>query len=255
MNILVVLRQTIDLVEELDLRDDATDIDREYLTFTLNEWDEQALEEALLLKDSDGASVTVVALEEPDVDQTLYTALAKGADHAVKLTGEFGHGASSHRRAAILAKYLADGAHDLILTGVQTPEDLDGPLGGILAAQLGLPHAAVAVGVTPCGAGVTVSQELGAGVVQQLQITGRAVVAIQAARQPPRYVPVSRIRAAMQTGRIDEQPAADTAASSRLRVRRMFAPEPSARAEMLSGDVDAVAARIVQILHERGVGR
>ena len=240
-------------MEELELRDDGTDIEREYLTFTLSEWDEQALEEALLLKDAGGATVTVVAIEEPDVDQTLYAALAKGADHAVKLTGDFEGGASSHRRAAILAEYLADGDYDLILTGVQTTEDLDGPVAGMLAARLGLPHAAVAVAVTPTGDGVTVSQELGAGVVQQLQVRGPAVVAIQAAHQPPRYVPVARIRAAMQAGAIDQRPAADVAESSRLRVRRMRAPESSSRAEMLTGDVDIVAARIAQILRERGV--
>ena len=43
-----------DLVEEIELNVDETGIDREYLTFVLNEWDAQALEEALLLKDAGG---------------------------------------------------------------------------------------------------------------------------------------------------------------------------------------------------------
>src|ERR1700756_5504282 len=103
MNIVVALKQTVDLVEELELNDDGTGVEREYLTFRLNEWDEQALEEALLLKDAAGATVTVVGLDEPDVDQSLYAALAKGADQAVKLTGDFEAGVSSHQRAAILA--------------------------------------------------------------------------------------------------------------------------------------------------------
>jgi electron transfer flavoprotein beta subunit len=253
MNIVVSLKQTVDLVEELELNDDGTDIEREYLTFRLNEWDEQALEEALLLKDGAGATVTAVALDEVDVDQSLYSALAKGADKAVKLTGDFERGVSSHERAGILADYLKGTEFDLVLIGVQTPEDLDGQAGVILAGMLGLPHAAVAVGVEPQDGAFKVNQEFGAGVVHELKLTGPAVIGIQAARQAPRYVPISRIRQAMQEGGIDEQPSPEVVAEPGITVRRLYAPESTSHAEMLSGDADAVAARIVEIIRERGV--
>jgi electron transfer flavoprotein alpha/beta subunit len=94
MNIVVALKQTVDLVEELELNDDGTGIEREYLTFRLNEWDEQALEEALLLKEGAGATVTAVALDEPDVDQSLYSALAKAPSRA-------GSRATSARRSSV----------------------------------------------------------------------------------------------------------------------------------------------------------
>jgi electron transfer flavoprotein beta subunit len=255
MNIVVPLKQTVDLVEELELNNDGTDVDREYLTFRLNEWDEQALEEALLLKEGAGATVTVVALDEPDVDQTLYSALAKGADGAVKLTGSFEEGISSHRRAAILGEYLKGEQFDLVLIGVQTPEDLDGQAGVILAGMLGLPHVAVAIGVEPQDGGFKVSQELGAGVVHELSVTPPGVIGVQAARQAPRYVPISRVRAAMQEGEIDERPAPGIDAQAGIRVRRMYAPETTSHAEMLNGDAEAVAARIVEIIGERGVLR
>jgi electron transfer flavoprotein beta subunit len=253
MNIVVPLKQTVDLVEELELNDDGNDVEREYLTFKLNEWDEQALEEALLLKDGAGASVTVVALDETDVDQSLYSAKAKGADNAVKLTGDFEGGVSSHQRAAILAEHLKTAQYDLVLIGVQTPEDLDGQAGVILAGMLGVPHVSVAIGVEPAGGGFKVSQELGAGVVHELKVTGPAVIGIQAARQAPRYVPISRVRAAMQEGGIEEQAAPEVSAGPGVTVRRMYAPESSSHAEMLSGDADSVAARIVEIIRDRGV--
>ena len=57
----------------------------------LGEWDAQALEEALLLKDASGAEVVAVGLAgDPEIDQILYTALAKGADAAVKLADASG---------------------------------------------------------------------------------------------------------------------------------------------------------------------
>jgi electron transfer flavoprotein beta subunit len=252
VDIVVPLKQTVDLVEELELNDDGTDIEREYLTFRLNEWDEQALEEALLLKDQMGATVTVVALDETDADQSLYSALAKGADNAVRLTGDFEGGVSSHERAAILAAYLKGTKFDLVLIGVQTPEDLDGQAGVILAGTLGLPHAAVVIGVEPHDGAFKVSQEFGAGVVHELKITPPAVIGVQAARQAPRYVPISRIRAAMQEGGIEEQPAAEVDAGSGITVRRLYAPESTTHAEMLGNDADAVATRIVEIFRERG---
>jgi electron transfer flavoprotein beta subunit len=255
VKIVVPLKQTVDLVEELELNDDGTDVERDDLSFKLNEWDQQALEEALLLKDQAGASVTVIALDETGVDQSLYAALAKGADQAIKLTGSFGAGVSSHECAAIFAEQLHDTEFDLVLIGVQTPEDLDGQAGVILAGMLGLPHVSVAIGVEPHDGAVKVSQEFGAGIVHELKLTGPAVIGMQAARQAPRYVPISRIRAAMQEGGIDEQPAPAVSAAPAATVRRMFVPESSAHAEMLRGDADAVAVRIVEIIRERGVLR
>ena len=253
MDIVVPMQQTVDLVEELELNDEGTDVEREYLKFVANEWDEQALEEALLLKEAAGGTVTVVGIDETDVDGTLFSALAKGADRAVKLTGDFEAGVSSHERAAILAAWLGDQSYDLVLVGVQSPEDLDGQTGVILANLLDVAHVSVAIGVEPHDGGVKVSQEFGGGIVQELAISGRAVVGIQAARQAPRYVSISRVRQAMQGGGLEESAAPDVEASSGTTVRRLYAPQSTSHAEMLEGDADAVAARILEIVRERGL--
>lgn len=253
MDIVVPMQQTVDLVEELELNEDGTDVEREYLKFVANEWDEQALEEALLLKEAAGGTVTVVGIDETDVDGTLYAALAKGADRAVKLTGDFENGVSSHRRAAILAAWLADESFDLVLVGVQSPEDLDGQTGVILANLLDVAHVSVAIGVEPHEGGVKVSQEFGGGVVHQLALSGRAVVGIQAARQAPRYVSISRVRQAMQAAGVEQADAPDVDASTGTIVRRLYAPESTSHAEMLEGEAEAVAARILEIVRERGL--
>lgn len=253
MDIVVPMQQTVDLVEELELNDEGTDVEREFLKFVANEWDEQALEEALMLKESAGGTVTVVGIDETDVDGTLYAALAKGADRAVKLSGDFESGVSSHQRAAILAAWLAEQSFDLVLIGVQSPEDLDGQTGVILANLLDVAHVSVAIAVEPHEGGVKVSQEFGGGVVQQLALSGRAVVGIQAARQAPRYVSISRVRQAMQEGGLEETAAPSVEASTGTTVRRLYAPESTSHAEMLEGDTDAVVGRILEIVRERGL--
>jgi electron transfer flavoprotein beta subunit len=136
---------------------------------------------------------------------------------------------------------------------VQTPEDLDGQAGVLLAGMLGVPHVSVAIGVEPAEGGFKVSQEFGAGVVQELKVTSPAVIGIQAARQAPRYVPISRVRQAMQQGGIEEQPAPEVTVAAGVTVRRMYAPESTTHAEMLSGGAEEVGRRIVEIIQERGV--
>lgn len=240
-----------DLVEEIELAPDETDIDREFLKFVLNEWDAQALEEALLVKDASGAEVVAVGLaDDPDIDQALYTAIAKGADAAVKISGG---GVRTAARAALLAGYLTAEPADLVITGVQAPDDADGQLPPMLAAHLGLPHVSVVVGVEASGDGVTVRQEFAGGRAHELAVSTPAVIGVQAARQAPRYAPISRIRQAMQAGGLREVDAEPAAAGPAPTVRRMYRPEAAGHAEMLTGDADEVAARIADLLRERGL--
>src|SRR2546423_13846783 len=123
MRIVVPIKQTPDLVEELELNDDGTDVDREFLKFVLSEWDDQALEEALLVKESGGGEVVVVGFGDPDVELSLYTALAKGADRAVNLTGLGDGWVDSHTRAAALAEWLGGQEVDLVMAGGQAGDE------------------------------------------------------------------------------------------------------------------------------------
>lgn len=252
-DIIVVMRQVPDLVEELEFNDDSTDVDREFIKFVVSEWDDYALEEALLVKEASGGSVTVVALDDPDVDQVLYTALAKGADKAVKLTG-LGEGwVGSHQRAAALASWIGSQSYQLILTGVQSVEDLDGQVAMLLSQALGHPHVSVVVSVEAKDASARVTQEFGAGRYAELDVALPAVIAIQQSRQAPRYAPISRVRQAQQAGGLEEVAVDAADADSGLTVRRLYAPESAGHAEMLDGTAEEVADRIIELLAARGL--
>jgi electron transfer flavoprotein beta subunit len=260
VRIVVPLKAVPDLVEEIELTADETGIDREYLTFVLSEWDAQALEEALLLKDVTGAEVVAVGIaDDPEIDQVLYTALAKGADAAVKLTGDVAgrtpgpSGMWTGDRAALLAAYLEGQPADLVVTGVQAADDLDGQLPSMLAARLGLPHVSVVVGVEASGETVMARQEFAGGRTHELELQLPAVVGVQSARSAPRYAPISRIKQAMQSGGLGEVAVTPSAASAGLVVRRMHTPESTGQAEMLAGSPADVADRIVGLLKERGL--
>ena len=201
--------------------------------------------------------MTVLALDTGEVDETLYTCLAKGADRAIKITGQFQDGVSSHAAAAVLARVLGSIPHDLILTGVQAADDRDGQVGILLASILGLPHVSVVSGVEPAAGGkaVTARQEYSGGIMAELEVDLPAVLGIQAAREAPRYAPVSKVRQVMKTQKLEEvaAPAVEVGAGST--VSRLAKPEAAGRAEILEGSPEEVADRLVAILAERGFAK
>jgi electron transfer flavoprotein beta subunit len=79
------------------------------------------------------------------------------------------------------------------------------------------------------------------------------VLGIQAAQEPPRYVAVSKVRQMMKTTSIEEQDSADLDASGGLDIARMYLPEATERAEMIEGDEEEIAAKLVEIFKEIGV--
>ena len=256
MNILVPVKQVPDLVEELEINSDGTDLDREVLKYKMNEWDESALEEALQLKDLHGGTVTVLTVAAGDVDEMLYTCLAKGADQAIKIVGDFGEGIDSHTTARAMKSVIREQPYDLILTGVQAADDLDGQLGVLLATFLDIPHVSVVSGITvdPDAHTATVQQEYAGGVMATFEMDMPALLGVQAARAIPRYASVSRVRQAMKTATLHEVEAA-TEAGAGITVQRMFKPESSGHAEMIDGETEEVVDRLIAILRERGIWR
>jgi electron transfer flavoprotein beta subunit len=252
MNILVPIKQVPDLVEELEIDSSGKDLDREWLKYKINEFDDHALEEALLYKEANGGSVTALVLDSDSSDKVLHTAAAKGADRLIRVAGDFGEGVSSHKAGKAIAEVVRNMNFDVIMTGVQAVDDRDGQLAGILAAHLGVPNVNVVVGVQASGGSLSVEKEYAGGVIAVFEVQKPCVLGIQAARETPRYVPVAKIRKASRDVEIEEiQGVADGTSGSQ--VNRMFKPESGQGAEMLGDDADAAASRVIQILTEKGL--
>jgi len=253
MKIAVPIKFVPDLVEELNIDSNGTALDTSWLRLIINEFDDHALEQAILLKERGGADVIVVGTEAEGLDDFLFTAAAKGADRLFKLTGDFGGGLNNHASARILAELFREIQPDLILTGVQAHNDLDGSVGPLLAEYLGMPFVGYISGVTSSGDKVIIRKEYPGGIIAEMEVKLPAVLGIQAAEQPPRYVAYSKIRQVMGTAKIEERsiPGADSNGSAA--VSRMFQPEPAQRATILEGSPEETADKIVSIFKELGV--
>jgi electron transfer flavoprotein beta subunit len=194
-----------------------------------------------------------VAFEAPEVDEVLFTALAKGADKAVKLAGDF----ASVRGlgcAQIVANYLKTLPGDtVVLIQSQAIDDLEGEIGAYLADLLKLPYIGVVTGVASVAGGLTVLKEFAGGMRGEFSVALPAVLGIQAAEKPPRYVPVAKVRAVMKTAKIETVDVAAPETPAVLAVDKMYKPEAGGRAAMLEGSPEEIAEKIVGLLAERGL--
>ncbi len=253
MNIVVPVKLVPDLVEELAIDESGAALDPSWLRLILNELDEHAVEQALLLKEGGAGPVTVVALDGEGIDDVFFTAAAKGADRMIKLMGHDPNDMSNYALARILANAIKTLRPELILTGVGAHNDVDGAMGPQLAEQLGLPYIGYVAGVSLGDGKATVRKEYPGGLIGEMVVTLPAVLGIQAAEKPPRYCPISRVRQAMKTASIEEQPAAEPEFVNGPLVSRMSEPQAGERAQMIEGDVDHVAARLADIFKQLGV--
>jgi electron transfer flavoprotein beta subunit len=253
MDILVPIKFVPDLVEELEIDQGSQMLDRTFLRTVPNELDDHALEEAIILKERQGGTVTVVCVDTGDVDEALFTAIAKGCDRAVKVVGDgLDEGLSSHAHAALIEQAIGESSYDLILSGAQAVDDLDGPVGALLAARKGLPYVGYVSGVSFEGGKVRVKKEYPGGLIAEMDVQTPAVLGIQASEQPPRYVVTSRVMEAMKTATIEEVEAGEMPPTATAEVSDMQLPEVAERAEMIEGGVAEVADALVALLKEHG---
>ncbi len=260
MHILVLLKMAPDVVEELEIAAGGTALDLDYLRMILSESDDHALEQALLLKERHGAKLTALALDAPEVDDALFTAAAKGVDRIMKVVG-MDPGFTTREAARYFSQAIAETPEllpaDLILTGVQAIDDLDGLVAPMVAEDLHMPYLGIITGITVDAAAkmARAIKEYPAGVRGEFLVQLPAVLGIQAAEKPPRYVPVAKVRAAMKSVRIECAQALTLADGGLplVSVVEMKRNEPAGHAEMLEGEPEEVSSRLCGILADRGL--
>jgi electron transfer flavoprotein beta subunit len=252
MNIAVPIRLMPNVGDEIEVDDSGTDIDRDLVEMVANDFDDQALEEAVLIKEATGATVTALGLRGDGIEQALKVAYARGADRVVLVDAGEINPYDSRTAALAFAQAVRELSPDAVLVGVQTPQDLLGQAAPYLAAELGWPQASVVVKTTLGDGHVRVQQEYAGGRLAVLDLQLPAVVGVQSASAPPRYVSMARLRQAMGEASIDNMSVSVAPVAGAPTLVSLERPAPQAGATMLDGDAEAVAAKILAVLREKG---
>jgi electron transfer flavoprotein beta subunit len=260
VEILVCVRRVPDTSEnEITLNSDGNDIEREDLVYSINEWDNYAVEEALQIVARVGGSVTVATVGSEDDEEILRREMAMGANHGVLLSDEAFADSDGRGIAAILGAFARSRTFDLILTGVQA-EDGGAQVGGMLAAMLDYPFASLVNSIEVLEGGrLKIGREIEGGNRELSEIDLPCVLSIQTGINEPRYVGMRGIRQVasipiptLGAADLGLDPSAVGRAGATVTRTDYFVPPAGKGAEMLAGSRDEIIDRLVALMAARG---
>jgi electron transfer flavoprotein beta subunit len=192
MNIIVCLKQTPDSETKIKL-DDNNRVDCGNITYSMNPYDEHALEEALQIKEKLGGRVTVISVLPVKQDTTFITqSLAMGADQATVVCDPLLDNADQFLVAKAAAALLSTMDYDLILCGKEAIDDGAAQFPAFLAEFLDIPQINVVTALEISGSELTVTREIDGG-TETVTSAMPVVISAQRGLNEVRYPPLSRI--------------------------------------------------------------
>ncbi|MFZ1985459.1 MAG: electron transfer flavoprotein subunit beta/FixA family protein [Desulfatitalea sp.] len=260
MEILVCVKRVPDTAEnEIAIKGDGTDIERDDLVYSVNEWDNYATEEAIQIRDKVGGSVTVVTVGDSEAEEILRRQMAMGADKGILLADDAFEGADGRGIATILKAEIQKGKYDLVLTGAQA-DDGAGQVGGMLAALLDWPYASLVNKVeTGDGKKLKVGREIEGGNQEMNEIELPCVLSIQTGINEPRYVGIRGIRKVASVeipshngGALGLAAGSVGAAAARVKRADYFTPVMGKGAEILEGGMEEKIDKLIELLKAKG---
>ncbi len=243
MKILVALKQVPDTETKIKLSADGRSIDPTDVKWITSPYDEYALEEALRLKESKGAEVTVVSLGGDSVKDVLRNALALGADHAVLLKSD---ASDPLAIASALAAFAKDKGFDLIMAGNKGIGGDNASVGPMIAELLGIAQANVVVKLE-IGEGTFRAEREIEGGTEMVEGSLPAVITAQKGLNEPRYASLKGIMGAKKKTIEELDGAAPAGVTS---VLNMVMPPARPEGRKLMGDAAQQAADLFSALKD-----
>jgi electron transfer flavoprotein beta subunit len=260
MEILVCVKRVPDTAEnEIEVNSDGSDIERDDLVYSVNEWDNYAVEEAIQIVDNAGGSVTVVSLGDEESEEVVRREMAMGANNGILVSDEAFEGSDGKGIAATLKAVVEKGNYDLILTGAQA-DDGAGQVGGMLAAMLDVPYASIVNSIEVLDDGkLKIGREIEGGNQEMNEIALPCVLSIQTGINEPRYVGIRGIRKVasveipvMGASDLGIEPASVGASGALVKRIDYFVPEFGEGADILEGSHEEVAEKLIDLLKAKG---
>jgi electron transfer flavoprotein beta subunit len=194
MKILVSTKRVIDPDARIKLKPDGSGLETQSVEYKVNPFDENAIEEALRLKEKAGGEVVLVTIGPEDAVTTLRSGLAMGADRAIRVDATDA-ALDSDLAARILAAVFRKETPDLFLLGKQAVDGDNNQVGQLVAEYLGLPQACFASEVVVKDGEAEVTREVDGG-LETIAVRLPAVVTADLRLNEPRFASLPGIMAA-----------------------------------------------------------
>ncbi len=248
MKVLVAIKRVIDYNVKIRVKSDGSGVETQNVKFSMNPFDEIAVEEAVRLKEAGkAAEVVVVSVGPAACSETLRTALAMGADRGILVASD--EEAQPLAVAKVLKALVDKEQPGLIILGKQAIDDDSNQTGQMLAALLGRPQGTFASKLEIVGESVTVTREVDGG-LETVSLRLPAVVTTDLRLNEPRYASLPNIMKAKKKP-IDTVSPADLGVDVAPRLVTLKVEEPPKRKAGIK--VPDVAALVDKLKNEAKV--
>ena len=160
MNILVCISNVPDTTSKINFIEENTKLDSNGIQFVINPYDEFCLTKAVMLKESMGASITVVTVGDASAEPVIRKSLAIGADSAVRINRV---AEDSFSTACEIANYIRSNEYDIIMCGRESIDYNGGAVPGMIAEMLDLPLVNACIGMDISGSSAKLIREIDGG--------------------------------------------------------------------------------------------
>lgn len=226
MKILVAVKRVVDYNIKVRVKADGSDVDIDGIKMSVNPFDENAIEEALRLKEQGKATeVIAVSIGTAANQDVLRHALAMGADKAILV--ESATSIQPLGVAKILKAIVLREQPGLILLGKQAIDDDAGQAGQMLAALLDYPQATFASNITLENDTLHVTRETESG-TEVVALTLPAVVTADLRLNDPRFVKLPNLMMARKKV-IETINVADLSTDTDSKLKQLKVSEPPTR--------------------------
>ena len=191
MKILVAVKRVIDYNVQIRVKSDNSGVEKDNVKMSMNPPDENAVEEALKLKDSgEVTEVIIVSIGQEKCQDTIRTALAMGADRGILVKA--GDDIEPLAVAKTLKNIVEKEKPNMVLLGKQAIDDDCNQTGQMLSAILNWPQGCFVSELGINDSSITISREIDEG-LEQLEIQLPAVVTCDLRLNEPRFASLPNI--------------------------------------------------------------
>jgi electron transfer flavoprotein beta subunit len=253
------MKQVPDTEAQIRVKPDGSGIVDSDIKFVMNPYDEYGVEEALLLKEKFGGTVTIVCLGSERAIEAIRTGLAMGADKAVHLDDPAFEGGDAFSTAKALAAAIKGMEYDLIFCGKQAIDDDLAQVGPALAEMLGIPQIVVVtkVEVSEDGKKAKVNRQIIGG-EEIIEVPLPAVLTAQKGLNEPRYASLPGIMKAkkkevksVKIADLGLDPNAVGKAGAKTQILKMYSPPQRESGNIIEGETaEETASKLATLLRE-----
>ena len=226
MKILVAVKRVIDYNVQIRVKEDGTGIVTDNVKMSTNPPDDNAIEEAVKIKETGKATeVVAITVGEEKAQETVRKALAVGADRGilVKTEGIVEPLAVSK----ILQKIVEKEKPDLVFMGKQAIDDDCNQTGQMLAALLNWPQATFASKIEVKEKSLEVTREIDEG-LETIEVKMPAIITCDLRLNEPRYASLPNIMKAKKKP-IEQLNSSDLGVDTKPRIDQIKVEEPPKR--------------------------